>query len=301
MYCTLKRCWVLTLLLGFCGPLAAQSLQPVPAFSALVVDQTNTLDEQQKASLIQKLTAFQQRKGSQLAVLMVATTRPEEIEPFATRVFDQWKPGRGKVNDKWVDDGALLLIAKDDRRMHLEVGYGLEGALTDATSKRIIDETIRPLFRTGDFAGGINAGVDQILKVIDGESLPPPQPRPTERGHSIGNGLPFLIFVVFGLSATLRQFLGRGGGAVATGAVTGILAWVLSHFLPVALLAGGMAFFFSLVLGLGGGGWSSTPRSGGWGGFGGLGGGGFGGGFGGGGFGGGGGGRSGGGGASGSW
>ncbi|MBV8853687.1 MAG: TPM domain-containing protein, partial [Sinobacteraceae bacterium] len=161
----LKRWWLFALLSGICGILAAQQLQPVPAFTAPVVDLTNTLSEQQKASLDQKLTAFQQRKGSQLAVLMVPTTQPEAIEPFATRVFDQWKPGRGKVNDRWIDDGALLLIAKDDRKMHLEVGYGLEGALTDATSKRIIDETIRPLFHNGDFAGGINAGVDQILKV----------------------------------------------------------------------------------------------------------------------------------------
>jgi uncharacterized protein len=291
-------------LLGACGALFAQSLQPVPAFTARVVDQTRTLSPSQQGALEQKLAAFQQRKGSQVAVLIVPTTEPESIEPFATRVFDQWKPGRGKVNGKWVDDGVILLVAKNDRKMRFEVGYGLEGALPDATAKRIIDETIAPLFKQGDFYGGIDAGVDRAMRVIDGEPLPAPEAQDQgwqQSGRRIQNALPLLIIVVFGLSAVLRGMFGRGFGALATGGVTGGLAFLFTHLLPIAAFAGGIAFLFSLLAGAaGGGGWSNGGRRGYRGG--GFGGGGFGGGgFGGGGFGGGGGGRSGGGGASGGW
>jgi uncharacterized protein len=310
-----KRWWLLPLLLGVCSVLLAQSLQPVPPFSARVVDLTNTLTAQQRGALEQKLAAFQDRKGSQVAVLIVPTTEPESIEQFATRVFDQWKPGRGKVDGKWVDDGVILLIAKNDRRMRFEVGYGLEGALPDITARRIIDETVAPLFRQGDFYGGVNAGVDRAIRVIDGEPLPPPVQQ--DRGwqpnsrlfDGIGNALPFLIFVVFAGSAILRGMFGRGGGALATGGLTGGIAFLLTQLLSVSIFAAVLAFLFSLLTGGGGGGWSSPGRRGyrgGWGGFpgGGWGGGGFGGGGfggGGGGFGGGGGGRSGGGGASGGW
>jgi uncharacterized protein len=308
----LKRWWLLPLLLGACSALFAQDVQPVPAFSARVVDLTGTLSDAQRSQLEQKLAAFQQRKGSQVAVLIVPTTQPEPIEQFATRVFDQWKPGRGKVDGKWVDDGVILLVAKNDRKMRLEVGYGLEGVLPDAAARRIIDETVAPLFRQGDFNGGINAGVDRAIRVIDGEALPPPAPQDTRwqpNGrlmHGIGNALPFLIFVVFAGSSILRRLFGRGGGALATGGVTAGLAYLLTQLLSVSIFAALLAFLFSLVAGGGGGGWSnSSRRGGGWGfpgggwGGGGFGGGGFGGG--GGGFGGGGGGRSGGGGASGGW
>jgi uncharacterized protein len=236
---------------------------------------------------------------------MVPTTQPEEIEQYSIRVAEQWKLGRGKVNGKKVDDGALLVVAKNDRRMRIEVGYGLEGVLTDATSKRIIAETITPLFRQGDFFGGVNAGLDQIMRVIDGEQLPAPDHRWRGGSQQIGNSLPFLIFAVIIGSIFLTRLFGRGGGAIATGGASGLLAWIFSHAIPLALFAGGIAFLFSLLAGAAGGsGWSSAARRGGrgsgWGGFGGggFGGGGFGGG--GGGFGGGGGGF-GGGGASGGW
>jgi uncharacterized protein len=314
-----SRAFTLWLLLALfvcvSGAASAQNLQPVPPFSARVVDITGTLSGEQRSLLEQKLAAFQQRKGSQVAVLIVPTTEPESIEQFATRVFDQWKPGRGKVDGKWVDDGVILLVAKNDRKMRLEVGYGLEGPLPDATAKRIIDETVAPLFRQGDFYGGINSGVDRAIRVIDGEPLPPPDRRWSggreTNGRGIGNALPFLIFVVFGASAILRRALGRGGGALATGGVTGGIAYLLTQLLAVAAFAGLFAFVFALLFGGGGGGWTNPSRrarrggswggwsGGGWTGGGGWGGGGFGGG--GGGFGGGGGGRSGGGGASGGW
>jgi uncharacterized protein len=306
------RAWLAALLLAACNVVLAQTgLQPVPPFSARVVDLTNTLSAPQRAALEQKLASLQQRKGSQLAVLIVPTTQPEDIAQYATRVFDQWKVGRGQVNGKWVDDGVLFLIAKNDRRMRFEVGYGLEGALPDAIAKRIIDETVAPLFRQGDFYGGIDAGVDRAIRVIEGEPLPAPaaqdQGWQQQNGRQLHNALPVLIIVVLAISSILRGFLGRGGGAVATGGITGLLAYFITHLLPMAVFAAGIAFLFTLFAGGGGSGWANSSRrgyrGGGWGGWGGgFGGGGFGGGgFGGGGFGGGGGGRSGGGGASGGW
>jgi uncharacterized protein len=289
---------------------AQSGLQPIPPYSARVVDLTGTLTAGQQAALEQKLKAFEERKGSQIAVLMVPTTEPEDIDQYSIRVADAWKPGRKKV-----DDGVILLIAKNDRKMRIEVGYGLEGALTDALTRRIREETITPLFRQGDFAGGIDAGVDQMIRVIDGEQLPPPDRRwrnGNETGKSLaplGNLLPFLIFFVIIGSVILRRVLGRGVGAVATGGTAGVLVWLFTHLLPFGILAAAIAFFFSLFAGLGGGGRGWTNRGGmGRGGFGGWGGGGWGGGFGGGGFGGGGGGFGGGGGggfggggSSGSW
>jgi len=147
-------------------------LQPIPKLESRVTDLTGTLTAEQQTALERKLAAFEARKGSQLALLIVPTTRPEEIEQYSIRVVDQWKLGRRKV-----DDGALLIIAKNDRTLRIEVGYGLEGVLTDATSNRIISETITPLLRTGDFYGGIAAGFDQMMRVIDGEPLPAPDHR----------------------------------------------------------------------------------------------------------------------------
>ncbi|MEP7247299.1 MAG: TPM domain-containing protein [Gammaproteobacteria bacterium] len=285
---------------------AAQGQQPIPALAARVTDLTGTLTAPQRAGLEQKLTAFEERKGSQVAVLIVPTTEPEVIEQYSIRVVDEWKLGRAKTDGgKRVDDGALLLVAKDDRKIRIEVGQGLEGAIPDAIAKRIISETISPLFREGDFYGGINAGLDQIIRVIDGEQLPEPDHRWKGGTQKIGNSLPILIFGVFIGSIFLRQLFGRGGGALATGGATGVLAWLFSHLVPIALFAGGIAFLFALLAGASGGsGWTSGRggRGGGFGGFGGggFGGGGFGGGGGGGGFSGGGGGFSGGG-ASGGW
>ena len=136
---------------------------------------TGTLTAEQQSALEQKLAAFEAAKGAQLSVLIVPTTKPEEIEQYSIRVVDQWKLGRGVVNGKRVDDGVLLIVAKDDHRIRIEVGYGLEGVLTDAMSNRIIAETITPAFREGNFYGGIDGGLDQMMKLIEGEPLPPPE------------------------------------------------------------------------------------------------------------------------------
>ena len=161
------RFWI-SLLLLTAASLTALA-QSIPKLEARVTDLTGTLTAEQQTALEQKLAAFEARKGSQIAVLIVPTTQPEDIEGYSIKVFTQAGIGRKKV-----DDGAMLLVAKNDRAMRIEVGRGLEGALTDATSKRIVAETITPLFKQGDYSGGINAGIDQMIRVADGEPLPPP-------------------------------------------------------------------------------------------------------------------------------
>ena len=283
--------------LAFLIPFAALAAD-VPPLKARVTDVTGTLTAQQRGALEQTLAEFEARKGAQIAVLMVPTTAPETVEQYAVRVEEAWKLGR-----KGVDDSVLLVVAKNDRHLHIEVGYGLEGALPDSVAKRIIDNDIVPRFKQGDFYGGIRAGVDRIMRVVEGEPLPPP----AAHGPSAQNGLDpgalvFLIGFVLIAGSILRAWFGRALGAGISGGIAGFVGWMLLGSLVLALGIGVVAFFFSLLSGMGGG-----YRRGGWGGpWGGWGGGAWGGGgFGGGGFGGGGfsggGGGSGGGGASGSW
>jgi uncharacterized protein len=283
------------LIAGLAPPAPAQV--PVPKFEARVTDLTGTLTAQQQASLEEKLAAFEARKGAQIAVLMLPTTEPEDIAQFGIRVAEAWKVGRAAP-----DDGVILLVAKDDRALRLEVGRGLEGALTDALSSRIINDTIAPLFKQGDFYGGINAGLDQMMRVIDGEALPPPD----QQWHRTGNGIPwpFLIFGAIAFGGVLNRVLGRGVGAGITGLVGGGIIWLItSRWLFGIAGFFGLFILVMLVGGFGGPGgrggrsvFRDLGRGGGFGG--GVGGGG---GFGGGGFGGGGGGSFGGGGASGRW
>jgi uncharacterized protein len=265
---------------------------PVPPLTGHVIDQTGTLSAEQQATLEQTLTAFEARKGSQIAVLVVATTQPEAIEQYSIRVAEQWKLGRKKV-----DDGAILVVAKTDRTLRIEVGYGLEGALTDLVSSRIINETIVPRFKQQDYAGGISAGVAQMMSVIDGEALPAPARRaPAASGlGAIGEYAPVLFIAALAVGGVLRSLLGRVPGAVVTGGVVGAVAWFVVGALSVAAVAGVVAMVVTLL----GGGLLGRGMGGYYGGGGGRGGGGFGGG-GGGGFSGGGGGF-GGGGASGRW
>jgi uncharacterized protein len=296
--------WLLPLWLGVALPLAAQSLQPIPALEARVTDTTGTLTAGQQSDLEQKLAAFEQRKGSQVALLIVPTTEPEAIEQYSIRVADAWKLGREKP-----DDGVLLLVALKDRAMRIEVGRGLEGALPDITAKRIIADTITPLFRQGDIYGGVTAGLQQIMKVVDGEPLPPPDRSWRRSSDNLPRALPFLFFGVLIGGSLLRALLGRTLGAVVTGGVTGGLVWLVSQVVGFAIGAGVVALLFSFLTGLatsGRGIGRGPPWGGGGFGGGGFGGGGFGGGgLGGGGFGGGGfrggGGSFGGGGASGRW
>lgn len=272
---------------ALCWGVVAGAQVLVPPMGSRITDQTATLTNEQKSSLEQTLRSFEARKGSQVAVLIVPSTAPETIEQYALRVAEQWKPGR-----KNVDDGALLVVAKDDRTLRIEVGYGLEGALTDAASKRIISEIIVPRFRQGDFYGGITAGVDRILRVIDGEPLPKPEENRPAGKRGIGSILPVMMILALVVGGVLHTVLGRFPGALVTGGAVSVVAWMLAGAISVALIAGVIAFLFTLM----GGGMGGRGLEGG-----GFGGGGFGGGgFGGGGFSGGGGGF-GGGGASGRW
>jgi uncharacterized protein len=238
---------------------AAQDLQPVPPLAARVTDLTGTLTAQEQTELEQKLAALEARKGSQLAVLLVSTTQPEAIEQYSLRVAESWKLGRAKP-----DDGALLILAKDDRELRIEVGYGLEGALTDATSNRIIEEIMVPLLRQGGYAAAINAGIDQMIRVIDGEPLPPPD-QSWQRGQDLWNLLPFLFIGFLVISSILRGIFGRPVGAALSGGAMGFIVWLLSQLLPAAIGAGIVAFLVALAMGLGGRGWSTgSHRGGGW-------------------------------------
>jgi uncharacterized protein len=293
------RAFVLALMMVWAWQAAADVA--VPPLTGRVVDQTGTLTSGDIAALNQKLKDLETRKGSQVAILIVPTTQPETIEQFSIRVADAWKIGRKKI-----DDGALMVVAKNDRHMRIEVGYGLEGSLTDVTTHRIIDEDITPKFKAGDFAGGIDTGIDKMIKVIDGEPLPAPQPPQWQDTGVLDESDLFNPVVLFGLfivGAFLRTLLGRLVGAAATGGVAGLAAWLIAGSLGAALLLGGIAFVIAMFAGgfvpLGapgrgryGGGWPGGGYSGGgWGGGSGGSGGGFGGG----------GGGFGGGGASGSW
>ena len=235
-------------------------LQRIPALTARVTDTTGTLDAGQKLALESSLAALEQRKGAQLAVLMVPSVKPEEIEQYSIRVVDAWKLGRRNV-----DDGALLIIAKEDHRVRIEVGRGLEGAIPDAASARIIREYITPKFRAGDFYGGIVDATDALTKLIDGEPLPPPlaDEHRAPQANSIFNTITTVLFV----SIWLRAMFGglpavpRAG---VVGLVTGGVAMFFGGILALAIGCG----VFGALLGLLGGGGGGFARRGGWGGFG---------------------------------
>ena len=272
----------------------------VPALIARVIDNTATLSATQRQQLEDKLTAFEQTRGAQVVLLMVPSTQPEDIASYANRVADSWKIGRREIGD-----GLLLIVAKDDRKMRIEVARTLEGAIPDLAAKRIIDDAITPRFKEGDFAGGLNAGVDQIMGLISGEALPAPTARP----QSSGGGFEWMDLAVFlfvavpVIGAVARQILGTKLGTLATGIAGGGVAFLVTSSLIVAALAAVAALVFTLMARANSAmGTNSSRHSGGWGsGSGGGFGGGSGGGGRGGGFSSGGGGSFGGGGASGGW
>jgi uncharacterized protein len=239
----IARALLLAFLLSW--PFAASADVAVPQLTGRVVDQTGTLSASDASALTQQLKDLETRKGSQVAVLIVPTTQPETIEQFSIRVAEAWKIGRKKI-----DDGALLVVAKDDHKLRIEVGYGLEGALTDVTSRRIIDEVIVPRFKTGDFAGGISAGVDRIIRVIDGEPLPVPKP---EVSHSVDPNMFFdLVFSPFGffgyaaIAAVMRGLMGRLVGSGVTAGVVGAIVWFLLGSIVVSGFFGVIAFFLTM-------------------------------------------------------
>jgi uncharacterized protein len=296
----LRRFVALVVLMLACALAQAQELVAIPPLTGPVIDTTMTLDAATKQQLEAQALALQQRKGSQLQVLIVPTTQPEDIAQYALRAFDEYKLGR-----KGTSDGVLVVVAKEDRRARIEVGYGLEGAIPDATAIRVITEYMTPQFRAGDFSGGLVDATGVLVKLIDGEELPPPLVEERRRGGKGGGGFLFALFAAFIVAQIARAFLnpvpsflrGLMGGAAAGG-----VAWLISSALVAGGIGGVIGFFVGLAS-LPSGRYASDRHWGGFGGGGGWGGGGGGGGgFGGGGGGwSGGGGMSGGGGASGSW
>ncbi|WKA29900.1 TPM domain-containing protein [Bradyrhizobium roseum] len=233
------------LALLMCWACSALAIVAVPTLTGRVVDQTGTLSAADIASLTQTLQDLETRKGSQIAVLIVPTTDGEAIEQFSLRVAEAWKIGRKKV-----DDGALLVIAKNDRRLRIEVGYGLEGALTDATTKRIIDEDITPKFKAGDFGGGVAVGVDRMVRIVNGEKLPEPEPPHWQDSQGFNPEdlfNPFLLIPAIFLGGLLRALLGRLLGSVAAGALTAMIAWFLVGSVVAAVIVGAIASFVVLI------------------------------------------------------
>ena len=237
----------------------------IPPVVGRVTDRTATLTAEQTNALEQTLQAFEARKGSQIALLIVPTTVPETIEQYSLRVAEQWKLGRKKI-----DDGAVLVVAKNDRALRIEVGYGLEGALNDAISKRIISETITPRFKQGDFYGGLVAGVDQLIRVIDGEPLPEPIRQRGGETTNIQKFIPVIFILALVMGGVLRAMLGRFPGSVVTGGIVAVIAWFLVGTVFMAIVAGVIALFFTLVgggmLGPGVGGYRGGFGTGGFGG-----------------------------------
>lgn len=217
----------------------------IPRLEKRVTDLTNTLSANQQAVLEDKLAAFEQLKGSQIAVLIIETTSPDEIEVYSIKVAEQWQLGR-----KDIDDGALLLIAKNDRKMRIEVGYGLEGAIPDITANRIINEFIRPHFKQDDFFAGINSGLDKIISVVDGEPLP--SPKSTIDGD-IGDIIPVLFFLYI-LGNFLGQSISRLFGAAVGSGLAGTVTFFLTQSLFGGIVVGIVMLLMILSSGPGGGG-----------------------------------------------
>lgn len=270
-----RRLWrwiVLCLVAWLALPALAQGVQPIPALSARVVDQTGTLAAADVAALEAQLQAFEQRRGTQIVVLMVRSTAPEDIADYTQRLGDAWKIGRRDVGD-----GLLFVIALDDRRLRIAPAKTLEGAIPDVLARRIIDQVVTPAFRRGAYADGIRAGLDHLQARIEGEDLPLPEAVP-DRPRAGGIdwfevGLLFLFAVPL-ISAGLRSMLGNRLGSLAAGGVSGLLVWSLSGLLWLAILAGLAGLLMSLFVqqlpvqtgGRRGGGHWGGGTSGGWGG-----------------------------------
>ena len=246
---------VATLLLGFvlavlAAPARAQDVLPVPALSGRVIDQTGTLQPEQRAALESKLAAFEAEAGPQIVVLLVPTTQPEDIAAYAQRVADQWKIGRREVGD-----GLLVVVAKNDRRVRIEVAKALEGAVPDLAARQIIDGAIRPAFRADDYAGGLNAALDQLIGRIKGEGLPTPGGAGREGGERPGLQLDelamFFFVAVVILGTALTRMFGRKFGSLLTAGAAGGLGWWITASVLLAVGAAVVALVLVGILGIG--------------------------------------------------
>jgi uncharacterized protein len=228
------------MLLVFAGSAQAE-LVTIPPIHSRVTDLTQTLSPDQQSQLETKLTQFEQQKGSQIAILIVPTTQPEDIAQYGIRVVEAWKLGREKE-----DDGLLILVAKNDRKMRIEVGYGLEGPIPDLVAKRIISEVMAPKFRQGDYYGGLNEATDVVMRLISGEQLPAPAQAQNTAG-GISGMLPLLLIGGLVLGGILRGIFGSFFGGALTGGAIGMLAWILGGGLLLAIIFGIVAFFVTMM------------------------------------------------------
>lgn len=243
------------------------ALQPIPPLKARVTDQTATLSAQQLAALEAQLKALEDETGAQVAVLMVATTAPEDIAAYTWRVASSWKLGR-----KDIGDGSLIVVAKNDRRMRIEVARKLEGAIPDIQAGRIIDGAMKPRFRADDYAGGLSAAIDQMSLLIRGEKLPAPaqqQSQSSSWSPSLDFLLP-LLFFGFPLGiAIARALFGRVLGSLIVGGIAGAAAYFITTSMLIAGVAAFIGLLFTLLSNLsrgGGGPYISSGGGGGWGG-----------------------------------
>lgn len=246
MFRWLALCW---LVLGTCGVWAADGIVPIPRLEARVTDLTGTLTRDQQAQLENQLAGLERDEGAQIAVLLLPTTQPESIEQYGIRLAEAWKIGR-----KGADDGVIVIVAKNDRAVRIEVGYGLEGAIPDAVAKRIIEERITPRFREGDFFGGLQASTSALGKIISGEALP----ARTERGSNVSMGGDLQIFLLFALTIVARWARTLFGllGALGAAGIAGGLAWLIFGSWLAAAIAALAVFLMSFArAGGGGSGW----------------------------------------------
>ena len=254
--------YALSVLFLLASNMAHAEIVAIPELKSRITDLTQTLSSDQQAQLDTKLAAFEQQKGSQIAILILPTTQPEDIAQYSIRVVEKWKIGREKV-----DDGILVLVAKEDRKVRIEVGYGLEGAIPDLTAKRVINEFISPQFKQGNFYGGLDAGIDKLMGLISGEALPETKANSTG-GNVIESLLPILLFGGLISGLVLRGILGNFAGSAVNGGLIGAAVWLLGLALGAAVIFAIVAFFFTMmmggrVMGVYGGG---VPMGGGWGG-----------------------------------
>jgi uncharacterized protein len=282
-----RRAWLVAFAWLVLAPLAiaqnwetgTDGLAPIPALTARVTDLTGTLSLPERQALEAKLAAWEQKSGNQLVVLLVPSTQPEPIETYALRVAEAWKIGR-----KGRDNGVVFVVAKNDRKMRLEVGYGLEGAVPDAIAKRIIAETVTPAFRQGQFGAGINAGVDRVMGTVD-RTEPAVPARPGEArpkagqpaGFDFGTILILLLVVVPIVGRVLQRIFGKLVGSTLGAGIVGFVAFVIAGSLLIAAIAAVVSWFVILVLGsgvsltsvsrgpggFGGGGWGGGSSGGG--------------------------------------
>jgi uncharacterized protein len=226
----------------------AQDVLPVPALTARVIDQTGTLSAEQTAALEAKLAAFEAEAGPQIVVLMVPTTQPEDIAAYAQRVGDSWKIGRREIGD-----GLLIVVAKNDRRVNIQTAKALEGAVPDLAARQIIDRAIRPAFRADDYAGGLDAALDQLMARIRGEALPAPDTKPKSGGSGpqIEELLMFFFIAVPVIGGLLTKVFGRKLGSVVTAGAAGTIGWWITASLLLGLGAGVVALLLVGLFGIG--------------------------------------------------